>query len=127
MAAGLAYGTYYSGLFYDLRRKITQAVVAARKAGKGFWPQDKTKSGVDASSVTALQDREIMLPKLFRRLIAFMGSGGSVAGFKQVLATHPDPVIELKTGHFTNLDTFIDVQGDQVRLTVNPEQLVFRG
>lgn len=125
-ADGLAYPTYYTGLFFDLRRKITRAVIAARKAGKGLWPQDKTTTGVDASSVAAIEDREIMLPKLFRRLVAFMGSGGSVAGFKQYLTSHPDPVTFLPNGHFTNLDTFVEVQSDTVRLTVNPEQLVFR-
>ncbi len=33
--------------------------------------------------------------------------------------------MELKTGHFTHLDTFVELTGDKVRLTVEPEDLVF--
>jgi hypothetical protein len=124
--AGLAYPTYYSGLFSDLRKKITSAVNKAQKGhGKGIWPEDKTTKGFTVSSLTSVTEEEVILPKLFRRIITFMGDGGGIDGFKDYLAANPDPVLELKTGHFTNLDTFVEVTGNKVKLTVEPEDLVF--
>jgi hypothetical protein len=123
--AGLAYPTYYTGLFHDLRRKITAAVAQARQDEKGVWPEDKTTSGFTVSDLSAITELNVILPKLFRRLIGFMGDGGSIEGFKDYLAANPDPVLELQSGHFTNLDTFVEVTGEKVRLTVEPENLVF--
>jgi len=126
--AGLAYPTYYTGLFPDLRDRITSAVAQARQdGGKGIWPRDKTTTGFVASSVESVTDYEVILPKLFRRIMNYMGHGGTIESFKDYLAAHPDPVLVLKTGHFTNLDTFVEVMGQQVRLTTEPENLVFIG
>lgn len=124
--AGLAYPTYYTGLFSDLRKKITAAVAQARKSGgKGIWLKDRTTKGFTVTSLSSVTDREVILPKLFRRIVSFMGDGGSIDGFKDYLAANPDAVMELKTGHFTHLDTFVEVEGNEVTLTVEPEQLVF--
>ena len=124
--AGLAYPTYYTGLFSDLRKKITAAVTQARKGGgKGIWPKDKTTKGFKVSSLSSVTDGVVTLPKLFRRIVSFMGDGGSIDGFKDYLVANPDEVLELKTGHFTHLDTFVEVEGNQVKLTVEPEYLVF--
>jgi endonuclease YncB( thermonuclease family) len=124
--AGLAYPTYYTGLFPDLRNKITAAVKKARTGGKGFWPKDKTNAGFDLPNLTAITDTHVILPKLFRRIATFMGHGGTIQGFREFLAANPDPVVSLKTGHFTNLDTFVELTGNRVRLTVEPENLVFQ-
>lgn len=124
--AGLAYPTYYSGLFSDLREKITSAVARARKGhGKGIWLKDKTAKGFTVSSLASVTDEDVILPKLFRRIINFMGAGGNIDGFKDYLTANPDQVLELKTGHFTNLDTFVEVTGNNVKLTAKPEDLVF--
>ncbi|CAL1238945.1 hypothetical protein [Candidatus Methylocalor cossyra] len=123
--AGLAYPTYYTGLFPDLRKKITAAVAQARQAGRGVWPEDRTTQGFTVSSLASVTDENVILPKLFRRIVSFMGQGGGIEGFKDYLADNPDPVLALKTGHFTNLDTFVEVTGNEVKLTVEPEGLVF--
>lgn len=125
--AGLAYPTYYSGLFPDLRQKMTSAAAQARQTngGLGVWKKDKTTAGFSVSGVASVTTKNVILPKLFRRIISFMGDGGSIVGFKNFLSDHPDPVLELPSGHFTHLDTFVEVTGNAVRLTVEPENLVF--
>jgi hypothetical protein len=124
--AGLAYPTYYTGLFPDLRNKITSAVAQARQAGgKGVWPKDKTTVGFVVAGLTSVTEDHVILPKLFRRIISYIGTGGSIDGFVEFLAANPDPVLSLETGHFTNLDTFVQVTGQEVKLTVEPEKLVF--
>ncbi|MGX2041062.1 hypothetical protein ACWJKU_13135 [Methylocaldum sp. MU1018] len=50
-----------------------------------------------------------------------MGNGG----FENYPAAKPDPVLEWKAGHFINLDPFVEVTGNEVKLTVEPEDLVF--
>ncbi|SFE85681.1 hypothetical protein [Nitrosomonas sp. Nm166] len=57
--AGLAYPTYYTGLFSDLRKKVTSAVDKARKGGKGIWPKDKTTQGFTVSSLASVTDDEV--------------------------------------------------------------------
>lgn len=124
LQSGLAYPTYYKGLFPDLRNEMTAAVKSARTSGKGLWPQDKTTKGFEAT-LDNITETVVILPKLFRRLVSFFGNGGSVSGFKEYLERNPDPVLILDNGHFTHLDTVVEVDGDQVKLTQPPENLVF--
>jgi hypothetical protein len=124
--AGLAYPTYYTGLFWDLRQKITSAVAQARETGGiGVWPEDKTATGFVVDSLDTVTDQVVILPKLFRRIVDYMGNGGSIDGFKEYLEANPDPLMVLSTCHFTHLDTYVEVNGHQVKLTVEPEKLVF--
>ena len=124
--AGLAYPTYYSSLAPELRDKLTTAVVAARAAGAGLWPKDKTLTGANLSSLWWITSREIILPKLFRRTVVHLSAGGIIAGLPAFLAAHPDPVKDLTTGKWTRFDKLIALAGQRVRLTVAPENLVFR-
>lgn len=124
--AGLAYPTYYSSLAADLRQQITDAVVAARAAAAGLWPKDKTLTGANVSTLWWVTSREIMLPKLFRRVVKHLDAGGDVAELTKYLAAHPDPVKDLTTGKWTRLDKLVAVEGKLARLTVAPENLAFR-
>lgn len=125
LEAGWAYPTYYEGLFFDLRNTLTSAVVGARAASRGVWADDKTNSGFAVTTLAELENNTVILPKLFRRIVEFMGNGGSISGFKHFLELDPDPLLIVSQGHFTNLDTIVDVTGDQVKMTELPENLVF--
>lgn len=122
--AGLAYPTYYTGLFPDLRNAITAAAIDAFNRDRGVWPYDWTNVGVPVKNQAALEDDYCILPKLFRRLTAYNKSGSSKT-FKKWLEAKDDPVMVLSTGHFTNLDTLIIQNGNRVSLSVYPEDLVF--
>ena len=63
--------------------------------------------------------------KLFRRLTAHLSSGGQVSGFKTYLESKTDPINIISTGHFTNFDYVVKVDGNRVDMTVDPEDLVF--
>src|SRR5918998_3008226 len=43
---GVAYPTYYEGLFHDLREALTEAVGLASEAKRGGWAEDLTNAGV---------------------------------------------------------------------------------
>lgn len=124
LLSGDAYPTYYKGLFHDLREVMTLAVLEARSAKKGVWNSDQT-AAVEVSSLEILTDEVPILPKLFRRLSTHYRSRGSVEGFKAFLEARREGVLIISKQHFTHYDTVIEVEGDTVRMTVLPEDLVF--
>jgi hypothetical protein len=125
LAQGLAYPMYYNGLFSDLRLPLTEAVTSARADGKGLWPIDKTTRGFSVSGLTAITREEAILPKLFRRIVDYMGAGGRIDGFKEHLQKGCEPLVRISQVHFTRLDAIVDVRGDKVRLAEAPENLIF--
>ena len=128
--AGLAYPTYYSKLFPDLRDELTAAVSEARDRGLGVWERDVTTTGFRLESRAQLSDHLIILPKLFRRLAEYLDldttGGASLARFEQFLQSSADALFTIPDGHSTTLDTLVHVRRQRIRLTVPPENIVFR-
>ena len=124
---GLAYVTYYAGLFADLRDVLTEAVRQARAGGIGIYADDVTTSGFDVQTLADITDTHVILPKMFRRLSEYISNTGSVIGFKEALAQAQEPVLDLRTSNFTHFDTFVDqaIGATRISLTRLPEELVF--
>lgn len=128
LADGLAYPTYYSRLYPDLREALTTAVAQARAARTGIWALDATTSGVTIDLPTTLAESAVILPKLFRRLVDYLALGAedlALDGFLAFLSVREDRLFILSTRHATGLDTIVEVTGQTVRLTRPPEDLVF--
>jgi endonuclease YncB( thermonuclease family) len=125
--SGLAYPTYYKGLFPDLRNAFTGLVTAARAAGSGLWPSDETNTGFSVMGMPSITEEHVILPKLFRRLVDYLEGGGTAAGFKAHLASLAEEVLIISSAHSTHFDTVVDVVGDTVKMTQPPENLMFAG
>lgn len=125
LARGLAYPMYYNGLFSDLRSPLSRAVANARSGGLGLWPLDKTNKGFSVSSLKAITEEVAVLPKLFRRIISYMGEGGKIDGFKEQLQKGCEPLVRISEVHFTRLDAIVEMKGEKVRLSELPENLIF--
>ena len=128
LETGLAYPTYYKKLFPDLRNAMTEAVAEARQAQRGVWQGDETESGATITDVQTLEDNIVILPKLFRRLADYLElnqGDPSLAGFKAYLAQRDDRMFIISTAHSTGFDFVVEVDGQTVRLTRPPEDLVF--
>ncbi len=126
LSQGLAYPTYYSKMYLDLRQEMTRAVASARR--KGLWPQDKTTAGFLVKDLAALTERNVILPKLFRRVVDYLALNDgdlSLAGLKDYIESRKDRVIILPQGQVTGFDYVIKVTGQRIKMTVPPEQLVF--
>ena len=124
---GLAYATYYMGLFADLREALNAAVDAARKSKVGLYADDVTTGGFEVQTIADITDKFVIMPKLFRRLSEYVSKTGSAVGFKQALSQAQEPVLDLRTMNFTHFDTFI-LQADGsavIAMTRRPEELVF--
>lgn len=127
IAQGLAYPTYYSGLYFDLRNELTKAVTAARK-GKGLWPEDQTTQGFEIKKATSLSEEVVILPKLFRRLSDYLelNQGSlSLAGLDAYLRARNDEVVVIDKGQKTGLHFLVEVKGRQARMKQPPENLMF--
>lgn len=122
---GLAYPTYYWGLFADLRDHLTGLVTAARAASQGIFGVDTTNTLFSVPNIGALTDQHVIMPKLFRRASTYVAAAGTIVGFKAMLEANQEPVFDLVDSNFTHFDTFVEEIGDQIRLTRLPEQLVF--
>jgi hypothetical protein len=124
--AGLAYPTYYKGFFHDLRVTCTQAVDEARRERLGIWAEDLTNTGFIFKALASITEQNVILPKLFRRLVEFTEGGEvSLEGFVEWLEARYESVFIISEAHFTHFDTLVEVTGDQVRLLEPPENLVF--
>ena len=127
LKAGLAYPTYYEGLFADLRAAMTAAAQDARNAKRGIWDKDKTTAGFKVTGLESITKDNVILPKLFRRLAAYIHEVGKpLSQFTDHLADNPENVLVLPQGHFNHLHNLIEVMAGTVKMTVAPENLVFR-
>lgn len=122
---GLAYPMYYSGLFPDLRRPLTYASIRAREEGRGIWPYDLTTKGFSLANLGTITNEVAILPKLFRRIVDYMGEGGNIDGFIDHLMNRCEPLVKVAQVHFTRFDSIVEVKGDRVKLTESPENLIF--
>jgi endonuclease YncB( thermonuclease family) len=128
LRTGLAYPTYYSNLYIDLRAELTDQVATARQARTGVFADDRTEAGVTVESLATLTDEAVILPKLFRRLADYLqlnGDDPSLAGFEDFLRQQDDELWVIPTGQKTGLDNLVGVSGQTVKLKRPPEELVF--
>jgi endonuclease YncB( thermonuclease family) len=128
VAEGLAYPTFYSKLYPDLRDELTTVAQKARAGGLGVWAADATTSGATITTLAALDDQVVILPKLFRRLIDYFALGAgdtTLDGLGAFLATRNDRLFVISESRAAGLDTIVEVTGQTVRLTHPPEDLIF--
>jgi hypothetical protein len=129
LTEGLAYPTFYSLLYPDLRQALADTAVSARGSGSGVWAKDLTHAGFKLANRNQLTDSLVILPKLFRRLEDYLAldetGGASLAGFAHYLDTRDDRLFTVPDGHATELATLVDVKRQTVKLTVEPERIVF--
>ena len=123
---GQAYPLFYEGLFVDLRKAMATAAGQARKNKRGLWPLDKSQTGLVVNNQADLEMGGVIFPKLFRRLTDYLAAKqGPLADFPAWLAAKWELVLDLRALNFTHLDNLIKVQGNKVKLTRLPEEMVF--
>jgi hypothetical protein len=126
LANGHAYPLFYDTLFSDLRSALAQTSSSAREAELGLWETDRSDSGLAVTSQADLEQNGVIFPKLFRRLSDYLDRRpGGLAGFLEWLAETQEQVLDLTTNNFTHFDDVLEVQGNEVSLTLRPEDMVF--
>ncbi|WKN46303.1 lamin tail domain-containing protein [Tunicatimonas pelagia] len=131
LEAGLAYPAFYTSLPTDLRKILAQLVRGKRPEGVGLWPEATANTQQTASFTEGLAEIEelVIWPKLFRRLVSYVGSGfTTLAQFDAWLREDPvnrDDRVLLPNGELGNMHDVIDVISPlQLRMNYEPEDLV---
>jgi endonuclease YncB( thermonuclease family) len=128
ISKGLVYPTFYSKLYPDIRKDLTAATEKARKEKKGLWELDKTNTGFVFENLETITEHVVILPKLFRRLLGYLAINDgsfSLEGFPEYLDSLDDKLVIIPDGHVTEFDYVVKVEGQSIKLTVEPEDLVF--
>jgi endonuclease YncB( thermonuclease family) len=128
LSKGMAYPTFYDGMFYDLRELFAKRAAKARAAQKGLWSKDMTNEYIKVESLVDITETHIILPKLFRRITAYVKKKGNfnAKDFVASLNLDPEQVLVLSLLHFTHFDNLLSVNEDgQIKLNYQPENLVF--
>jgi endonuclease YncB( thermonuclease family) len=126
---GLAYPTFYDGLFYDLRELFANQTLKARAIPKGLWTVDSTNTFIQINGLSDVTDSHVLLPKLFRRIVTYLKANGGVFDaqkFVAYLKKGNEKVLILSKLHFTHFDDLIEIDPTgKIRLKELPEDLVF--
>lgn len=123
MDAGFAYPLYYNTLFASLRNAFTTALCAAKDAGAGYWPTDRTVEGVTVKALGDLETIPPVWPKLWRRLEEHLRGRDRLDGFIDFLEARNERVDILSIMEERGLQDIVKVDGNRVRLTEPPENL----
>lgn len=130
LSGGFAYPTFYDGMFYDLRELFAEAAAQARTAQIGIWSQDTSNEYFQVSSLADITEKNVILPKLFRRLVAHLKKHGAFDphAFVAALREKPEQVLILNILHFTHFDNLLSVDDNgRIKLMQHPENVVFLG
>lgn len=121
---GQSYPTYYRGIAPTLRRKMTAAVNQARLEKKGLWEFDLTNHGFSVWDLFKEEKMVVILPKLFRRLVAFLEINDNLDLFKNsVVKSEKVLILPNKTKKLFR-DIIIQ-EKDFFKLSELPEDLVY--
>lgn len=129
MAAGLVYPAFYTSLPAELRDHLAARAVRAWNQGQGLWPDD-TANKIWLQQIPNLATLEplALWPKLFRRLSKYFAAGNNgLAGFDAWLRADPtnrDDRILLSNGDIVNMHNVVETQGNYIRMTEWPEDIV---
>jgi hypothetical protein len=129
IAEGLVYPSFYDSLPVDLRGGLRELAVTARANDRGLHP---LATGTPARRARvdnlAMLQTLVLFPKLFRRLGSYFAAGNSGLGnFMSWLRADPvdrDDRVLLPTLELGNLHDILEVQGNEIRLTLEPEDFV---
>ena len=126
MRAGFAYPLYYNTLFRELRLTLNDGLAEARTAGaagRGYWPTDATMTGITIVARFQLSQIPPIWPKLWRRLEEFLRTHHGLDGFLDFIRATGERADNLITFEQSSLDNFVQVNGDAVRMTIDPRDL----
>jgi len=127
---GLAYPTFYDGMFYDLRALFEKATIKAREHERGIWSEDQTNLYTSITELADITDTHVLMPKLFRRITAYLKKNETFDAhdFIAQLEEKREKVLIMSILHFTYFDNLIAVDDDgKIKLTQKPENLIFLG
>lgn len=130
LSRGHAYPLFYDTLFFDLRMAMADQAASARGNGDSVWSADVTNTGATYTGRDSLETMPPIFPKLWRRLDSYSRDSdvvnpNSLDEFKEYLnSLREERVFIVSEGRSTGFDDIIEVDGDTIRMTALPEDMV---
>ncbi|MFF9864717.1 nuclease [Streptomyces sp. NPDC013953] len=129
LARGLVYPTFYSRFPRDLREDMAETTRRARAAKDpdGVWAHDVTfEQGATIEYLESITERQVILPKLFRRLADHIRLfGPSLTCFPAYLAgEYEEFFIVGQSGTLNGLQHIVEIPGNTIRMTRLIEDVV---
>ena len=130
ISLGHAYPLFYDSLFFDLRAAMAEETVSARTDGRTLWPADATNAGAAYSGRDSIETMPPIFPKLWRRLDSYsrdtdVADPDSLDEFIEYLQSlREERVLIISEGRMTGFDDLVKVEGDTVKMSHLPEDLV---
>ncbi|MCP4422900.1 MAG: hypothetical protein GY803_00250, partial [Chloroflexi bacterium] len=126
---GHAYPAFYLSLPAELRDHLRAMASTARADGAGLWPEATATAYQNAAIPGANDLQELVIwPKLFRRLAAFYQDGNNnladLDAWLRADSRDRDDRLLLPNRELSNMHDIIAVNGNNVRLTYLPEDIV---
>ncbi len=125
---GLAYPTFYKAMldFPDLRKELANIAMASAEAKLGVWAVDKSR-GISIRNKEQLEQEGVIMPKLFRILTEyFKEHPDGMDRFHSWLQDWNEEVCILPSGNTAGLHEVIEKKGEEIKLTVDPWEMIFR-
>jgi hypothetical protein len=106
---------------------MIELIRVARNKGLGLWPVDCTQQGFAWQDLSGLCQRQLILPKLFRRLVDFWGMapGATFLQFQENLSLEVGTVVLLPQKARVEFADLLDEQAGIMSLLVPPEGILF--
>ena len=126
---GHAYPLFYDTLYKELREHIATATVGARNSRNGVWSADITNSGAQYTGEESVLTMAPIFPKLWRRLDKYSRDTDivdptSLAEFLNYLEDGDERIFVVTQQWNTSFDSIVEVDEDQIKLIVLPEEIV---
>jgi hypothetical protein len=121
---GLVYPTFYTTTDRVFAEKIRSVVARARATKRGIWSIDRT-SDFTLLDIRTLQEDNLILPKLFRRLVGFYDNYAEFDQLVEYMKKQRDNLVLWDGTKKKSLADLMTFDGRRIRLTTPVEDILF--
>jgi len=121
---GLVYPTFYTSTDRVFAEKIRAVVARARATKRGIWSIDRT-SDFTLLDIRTLQEDNLVMPKLFRRLIGFYERYSDFDQLEGYMKKQRDNLVLWDGTKKESLADLMTFEGRRLRMTTPVEDILF--
>jgi endonuclease YncB( thermonuclease family) len=121
---GLVYPTFYTTTDRVFAEKIRAVVARARATKRGIWSIDRT-SDFTLLDIRTLQEDNLIMPKLFRRLVGFYENYSDFGKLEEYMKKQRDNLVLWDGTKKKSLADLMTFEGRRLRMNTPVEDILF--
>jgi endonuclease YncB( thermonuclease family) len=121
---GLVYPTFYTTTDRLIAEKIRAVVARARKTKRGIWSIDRTSNFI-LLDIRTLQEDNLIMPKLFRRLVTFYDSYSEFNKLPDYMKKQRDNLVLWDGTKKRSLADLMTFDGRRIQMKTPIEDILF--